>query len=499
MKAILKLAILCIFLYASAHALPTNSDTSLELTTIKQPRIELLEIRAGWLVDSIRGNFSDGTATDNVGGMGGNYAKYSLDNIIRIDVKHVFVDKAPTVGQIVLHSSNGAMQEIGKAWGGPYIDTVTYDLREKFIADMKAVTRYTWGGLVGSVDFILADVNPAPKPPEDNEDNNDSNDNDNDNGNDEGNNKDNNNSDFDFPFAPVFKAFQFTIETTSVSHYFTIGAYGNEYLYDVDCNSDGVLEGIHVTTAFSCDYDTVGTHKISIFGDYPQFIMPEPSAGQPSFATMIRTIDQWGSIKWKTFNSFFAHASYLTDIQAVDAPNLTKVTALEGLFFNVLSLQSANIGHWDVSTITSMKHAFRYSNVNADISGWDVSNVVDMSYMFWENAAFNQDISKWNVGSVTDMRYMFRQASSFKQDLANWNVQNVTDMSFMFYKASAFNSDLSKWSVSNVRNMDLMFGGASNFSNNNLLSWDIRKVGNNRLFDWGWGKDNIAPDWSKRK
>ena len=90
----------------------------------------------------------------------------------------------------------------------------------------------------------------------------------------------------------------------------------------------------------------------------------------------------------------------------------------------------------------------RRTEFNADIGSWDVSSVTTMNDMFRGATAFNQDIGSWDVSKVTNMRSVFYQATSFNQDIGSWDVSNVTDMYRMFRVAVVFNQNLSGWCVS---------------------------------------------------
>lgn len=137
------------------------------------------------------------------------------------------------------------------------------------------------------------------------------------------------------------------------------------------------------------------------------------------------SVDKWGD------------ATGVTSANLSGAKNLTYVaeppaslTNMSGMFQG-LPFFNQDIGHWDVSNVTSMRNMFRavMGNVvvfNQDISGWDVSNVTDMNQMFYGNKLFNQDISGWDVSNVTDMGSMFSGADAMAANLSGWDVSKVS-------------------------------------------------------------------------
>jgi surface protein len=75
---------------------------------------------------------------------------------------------------------------------------------------------------------------------------------------------------------------------------------------------------------------------------------------------------------------------------------------------------------------------------------------------------FNANIGSWNVSSVTNMEGVFRSALAFNQDIGSWNVSSVTDMTYMFYVTSAFNQDLSGWCVDDIGSKPSNFDTSAN-------------------------------------
>ncbi len=197
----------------------------------------------------------------------------------------------------------------------------------------------------------------------------------------------------------------------------------------------------------------------------------------------------------------FANARNLAGEQASDAPNLSQVTDMAGMFvearrFNqnisswdvseVKDMKSMfhdarafnqNIGNWNVSEVKDMKSMFHDARAfNQNIGNWNVSEVKDMERMFYRARAFNQNISSWDVSGVTDMSGMFQYAAKFNQNIGNWDVSDVTRMSSMFRSATKFNQDIGRWDVSSVRHMDNVFRGATTF-NQDISRWDVSPNG----------------------
>lgn len=212
-------------------------------------------------------------------------------------------------------------------------------------------------------------------------------------------------------------------------------------------------------------------------------------------------VTHWGTAQWENMNYAFAGCGNLV-ISALDNPDLSNVTDMEGMFAYAFSFNSdisgwnvsnitnmaamfygassfnQNIGGWNVANVTNMASMFSVaSSFDQYIGGWDVSNVTNMTDMFNGASSFNQDIGGWDVSSVTTMSNMFMSATNFDQNIGNWGlkVANVTNMSGMFFSASSFNQNIGGWDVSNVVYMGGMFANATAF-NQNIGGWDVSSV-----------------------
>ena len=197
-------------------------------------------------------------------------------------------------------------------------------------------------------------------------------------------------------------------------------------------------------------------------------------------AVNLLTVEQFGTVVWKSMSQAFAYCENMQFAATVDTPNLGSVTEMYRVFLGC-SAFNHDISSWDVSKATNMGGMFGgCSTFNQDISGWNVSKVTNMGGMFCESTAFNQDISRWDVSNVTKMSEMFLGCSAFNQDISSWDVSKVTEMYRMFEDCPAFNQNLGSWKLKNCKDLGLDNCGMSieNYSKS-LIGWaaqaDINK------------------------
>ncbi|MEM9547104.1 MAG: BspA family leucine-rich repeat surface protein [Bacteroidota bacterium] len=243
------------------------------------------------------------------------------------------------------------------------------------------------------------------------------------------------------------------------------------YLYDVDWENDGIYDDFGVTGDITHDYGVIGTYDIAIRGQFPRTYF-EDGDDQDKIIDVLA----WGGIEWTSMRYAFINCDNV-DISATDAPDLSGVTDMYGMFLGS-GITTPDLTNWDVSTITSMEAMFLgASDFNGDISTWDVSNVTTMQRMFGSTQQFNGDINSWDVSNVTDMSYMFSEAYVFNSPLDNWDVSHVTNMKQMFKWAFDFNQPIEMWDVSSVTSMERMFDWANDFTQD-LNDWDVSNVTN---------------------
>jgi surface protein len=251
-----------------------------------------------------------------------------------------------------------------------------------------------------------------------------------------------------------------------------IPTFGGGYNYTVDWGDDNVET--NVTGFIDHTYATTGTYTVTISGDFPQLFMNGRHDTPYRNQFKLTKIKQWGDQEWRTMDRAFADCRNL-EITATDAPDLSQMTNMFGMFQSTGDLGNPDLTGWNTSTITNMQNVFWKSAFNGDVSTWDVSNVTNMQGLF-ASSQFTGDISGWTTTSLQNANYMFSQ-SSFNGDLSNWTMSQVTSMIHMFSSNSVFNQGISMWTTGNVTNMAFMFYRARAF-NQPLNDWDVSSVTN---------------------
>ena len=264
---------------------------------------------------------------------------------------------------------------------------------------------------------------------------------------------------------------------------------------DIDCNTETII------------FPSEGTYRVDISGTFPSFRLDDA-------VNRLLTVEQWGDNVWEEVERMFYNATNLTSV-GTDAPDLSAVTSLAGMFCNTTNFNS-NINHWDVSTIESMSMSddgctgvFEgATSFNQPLDNWNVSNVVDMGSMFEGATAFNQPLNSWDVGKVEEFREMFSDATAFNQPLDNWEFREscimlgqreysrffVLDWLFpiayagpdtcismwhMFEGATSFDQSLADWTMTGVQDVRGLLDGAGLSPENysaTLIGWATQSV-----------------------
>lgn len=163
--------------------------------------------------------------------------------------------------------------------------------------------------------------------------------------------------------------------------------------------------------------------------------------------------------------------------------------------WDALTNFNANIEHWDVSDVRTMRAMFRYAeNFRRSLQHWDVSSVRNMREMFFEAKRFNGNVAGWDVSSVTNMRSMFHYAWAFNRPIGGWDVSNVTNMRGLF-RYTQFDQPIGDWDTGNVTDMDVMFNQA--LFDQDISGWCVSKIAEK---PWGFDtlgslRDAYQPNW----
>lgn len=249
------------------------------------------------------------------------------------------------------------------------------------------------------------------------------------------------------------------------------------YNYTIDWGDGSPIEAQSSYVSPSHTYANDGEYEIKIEGDFPGMtfgvhpLHPNSSiyassafadnndTAVQSMAKKIRSIKQWGKIKWRSMYSMFHHAENMVG-EYTDSPDTSNVKSMERMFHGAKKFNSPlNI---DTRSVTNMEGMFRAAESFNQPLNFDTQNVTNMDAMFEWAESFNSPINFSDTSKVSSMRQMFTSATSFNQPL-NFDTQNVESMHMMFGSATSFNQPVN-FNTSNVRDMYSMFGGATSFN-----------------------------------
>ncbi len=148
-------------------------------------------------------------------------------------------------------------------------------------------------------------------------------------------------------------------EDEEVNRQVTISTNGDSYNYQVSWGDGSFNEGVNGDITHT--YSVSGTYTVSIYGDFPQIINNSINENKK-----LKSIEQWGDIKWLSMRRAFYKTSGLA-VNATDSPDLSRVSDMSSMFSGVYEFSAAQ-ERWD----------------------WDVSNVTKMDFLFSSNGGFNR-------------------------------------------------------------------------------------------------------------
>ncbi len=178
----------------------------------------------------------------------------------------------------------------------------------------------------------------------------------------------------------------------------------------------------------------------------------------------------------------FYDFTLLNNIEFNSNFNTVRVTNLEGMFRNCLSIETLNLSSFNTSNVTNMHEMFYNCDKiqSLDLSNFDTSNVTNMVSMFLDcDSLLSLDVKNFNTSNVTTMEAMFGNCDNIESiDVSNFDTSNVTNMRDMFSYNPNLKSitGLEDFNTSNVTNMIGMFNKDSKLEQINLCSFDTSKV-----------------------
>ena len=180
----------------------------------------------------------------------------------------------------------------------------------------------------------------------------------------------------------------------------------------------------------------------------------------------------------------FYSCSSLTSLDVTHF-NTEKVTYMSNMFGNCLSLTSLDVTHFNTANVTVMNGMFSNcsSLTSLDVTHFNTANVTDMGHMFYSCSSLTSlDVTHFNTAKVKYMSNMFSSCSSLTSlDVTHFNTEKVTNMSNMFYRCSSLTSlDVTHFNTANVTLMNGMFSSCSSLTSLDVTYFNTAKVTNMR-------------------
>ena len=119
-------------------------------------------------------------------------------------------------------------------------------------------------------------------------------------------------------------------------------------------------------------------------------------------AELIRSVDQWGTVKLTSWETLFSGAINLTISDQAGEPDLSLISGLNGAFSGCTSL-TRGCANWDVSNVAFFEQTFKgCTSFEDDLSGWITSSAQSFNETFY-NSGININFSDWDFSSTIDI------------------------------------------------------------------------------------------------
>lgn len=292
--------------------------------------------------------------------------------------------------------------------------------------------------------------------------------------------------------------FIFTLETTAADEVFQTPIQSTtNYPTDIVVDwGDGNSDSYTGTTArgdIQHTYESPGTYQVSISRNNEWGFYWWRGYFWSQLAK-IKSIDNWGTQKWKRFDFFWdkrnnTGGTAVLNILAPDTPDFSSIenTTARYVFTKTqLSNTSGSMDNWDMTYFLNLNAFFITSdlrNLPDDFcSSWDVSNNTDFSSMFNGTYINNLNLNNWDVTSGNTFLNMFSGPGDMSGlQISGWSQVNGNCGQILYKSGNPpdnWSENVGGWDISGVSGFSAAFVrrgiNVNNTSNQTLYGQILR-------------------------
>lgn len=230
----------------------------------------------------------------------------------------------------------------------------------------------------------------------------------------------------------------------------------------------------NLPAAIASTHDTLEELTITANGEYL------PQEGVDGFSKVVANVVP-------TKKVVLPNGTQVSNTQIIDGywagelVDTSTMTNMNRMFRYCSSLQTLDVGDWDVSKVTDFQDTFNgcSSLRTLDVSKWDTSSLTNISKMFQNcNSVQSLDMAHFDVSRCTSFLYLFTNCSSLENiNCKDFNTSNVTDMSNCFgYCSSLKTLDLTGWNMSKVTRMEYVFTRCTSLEVLDITGWNMEST-----------------------
>ena len=174
------------------------------------------------------------------------------------------------------------------------------------------------------------------------------------------------------------------------------------------------------------------------------------------------------------------------DLSWMSVPN---VQIMYRMFYRTGAQQINLGGNFNPQSATNMGSMFWHSDqvtTVGDISGWNTGNVVRMTRMFQGMTSLQSvNVGPWDVSNVELFYHMFNSTTNLTSvgNLSNWDIGSARRMENMFAGAHSLTTigNIGNWNSDYIINLNSMFNNAQSITSLNFSSFDTRGLIGNSM------------------